>query len=155
MDDFKTLMNTFGSPLKGAIDQGRFQFLYQLPIARFPYFFGNLIVVQIIRGLSHVALLAVVCYFIYRVTKSAKIGLLIFVLFFSWMQNSLGTYSLVTSYVFSFHLSLISIFLAFIIFEKYSMNPTAKGGFLIAALTFYGISAYESYLFFSCINSVY
>lgn len=146
-DDFRTLMNTFGTPLGGAISQGRFQFLYQIPLSRIPYLFNNLIVSQLIRDLSHVILLIVISYSVFRMTKSAKISLLLFVLFFAWLQNS-NAHNLITSYILVFHIPLLSIFSALILFEKFSVNPNLKRGFVICLLTFYGISGYESLIFF-------
>lgn len=146
-DDFKTYMNAIDSPLAGAIGQGRFQFLYQFPLSKFPYIFNHLIIAELIRDLSHVLLLIVVSYSFYRITKSVKTSLLIFTLFFAWLQNS-NTHNLITSYILIFHIPLISIFLAFILFEKYSIKPSLKCGFLIFLLTFYGISGYESFIFF-------
>lgn len=146
-DDFKTFMNTIGSPLNNAITQGRFQFLYQLLLAKIPFLFNNLFVFQLIRDLSHVILLIVISYSIYIMTKSTKISLLIFLLFFAWIQNS-NTHNLITSYILVFHIPLISIFLSFIIFEKFSLHPSLKNGVIIFLLFFYGISGYESLIFF-------
>ncbi|MDR3541815.1 MAG: hypothetical protein P4L69_12730 [Desulfosporosinus sp.] len=145
-DDFRNFMNTFSSPISGAIAQGRFQLIYQLPITRFPYLFNSLAISVIIRDLSHVILLLVIAYSFFRITYIKKLGYFVLLFFFSWLQNS-DTYNLITAYPLAFHLPLISIFLSFLAFEKFSSNPNFTRGLLIFLLSFYGISVYESFVF--------
>ena len=145
-DDFRNFLNTFSPPLSAAIAQGRFQFIFLSPIARFPYLFNSMAFSVIIRDLSHILLLLVIAYSLFRITHIKIIGYFIILFFFSWLQNS-DTYNLITAYPLAFHLPIISIFFSFLLFERFSSNPNVTRGLLILFLSFYGISGYESYAF--------